>query len=66
MASITSYTELAEKAGISPSYAHQIMNGKRVPPLPLAVSIYDATGLQLGGLKGLSKREIEAARKIAA
>jgi transcriptional regulator with XRE-family HTH domain len=66
MATTISYTELAQRAEISPSYAHQIMNGKRKPPLPVALVIYDATGLQFGGLHGLTKREIEAARKIAA
>jgi transcriptional regulator with XRE-family HTH domain len=66
MATNISYTELATRAGISTSYAHQIMNGKRKPPLPLAITIFDATGLQFGGLEGLTKREIDAARKIAA
>jgi hypothetical protein len=42
------------------------MNGARIPPLGLAIRIYDATGLQFGGLAGLSKREIETARKLAA
>lgn len=60
------YTELASKAGISPSYAHQIMNNARIPPLALALQIYDKTGLQYGPLSGLTKREIETARKIAA
>lgn len=66
MATPLSYTELAEKASISPSYAHQILSSVRVPPLPLALRIYDATGLQFGGLVGLTKREIETARKMAA
>lgn len=59
-------TELSTATGISVPYASQILSGKRKPPLPVALSIYDATGRQFGGLTGLSKREIEAARKIAA
>ena len=66
MESPLAYTELAAKAGISQSYAHQIVNGVRKPPLQLALRIYDATGRQFGALTGLTKREIDAARKVAA
>ena len=65
MAEPLTYTELAEKASISRSYAHEIMSGRKSPPLPIALQIFDATGLQFGAITGLSKREIETARKMA-
>lgn len=37
------YNELADKAGISRSYACEIL-GDRVPSRPLAIHIYRATG----------------------
>lgn len=66
MAESLTYTELAAKAGISNSYAFEIINGTRKPSLATAVKIYDATGLQFGALVGLSLSDIEAARRIAA
>jgi hypothetical protein len=46
------------------SYAHELIVGQRKPPLPMALQIYDATSLKLGPLEGLTKREIELARKL--
>lgn len=66
MAKEPTYSDVAEKAGISPSYAHQIISGARKPPLHIALRIFDATGFKFGGLDGLSKRDIEAVRKAAA
>lgn len=57
--------QLATAAGISVPYAWQILNGKRTPSLPMSLRIYDATGEQMGQLEGLTKRDIEAARKMA-
>jgi transcriptional regulator with XRE-family HTH domain len=65
MASPLTYTDVAAKADISPSYAFEIVNGTRIPPLSMALRIYDATGCQFGPIEGLTKREIETARKMA-
>jgi transcriptional regulator with XRE-family HTH domain len=59
-------TDLSKAAGISVPYAWQILEGKRTPSLSMALLIYDRTGTQFGQLEGLSKREIETARKMAA
>ena len=63
-------TDLAAKAGISVPYASQLLSGdftkRRQPSLQMALRIYDATGLQLGALSGLSPEEIETSRKVAA
>lgn len=61
-----SYTELAERAGISASYATQVLDGSRTPSLQKAFQIYDATGLQFGLLKGLPAETIEQLRPKAA
>jgi hypothetical protein len=61
-----SYKELSEKAAISPSFAAQLLNGKRGASLPVALDIYDRTGLQFGVLKGLSAETIADLRKQAA
>jgi len=66
MAKPLTYPELAKAAGISQSYAFEIINDKRRPSLTMALQIYDATGLQYGPLDGLNKRDIDAARKMAA
>jgi hypothetical protein len=38
------YAELADKANISKSYAHEILGGKRTPSRPLAIHIFRTTG----------------------
>lgn len=56
--------ELARRCGYDKGNFHRMLrNGFS---LPLALRLYDATGLQLGPLDGLTKREIETARKVAA
>jgi transcriptional regulator with XRE-family HTH domain len=60
-----SYKELAEKAGISESFATQVLSGERGASLTMAFKIYDATGLQFGILKGLPKDTIEHLRPKA-
>ena len=65
MANDISYSEVATLTGISSSYAHQIVSGKRRPPLKVALQIYDATGYKFGGLAHLSVEEIDTARKAA-
>lgn len=60
-------TELAGKSGISVPYASQVLRGKRIPSLTIALQIYDKTGLQFGFLRGLTTDEIEPLRrKVAA
>lgn len=61
-----SYKELAEKAGISESYASQLLTGNRGASLTVAFQIYDKTGLQFGILKDLSEETIEALRPKSA
>ena len=58
--------ELSRRAGIHRVYAWQLLNERRSPSLELALQIYDATGLQLGMLKGLKADEIPTMRKAAA
>jgi len=57
-------TELSDKTGISVPYASQILKGERFPSLEVALMIYDRAGQKFGPLKGLTKREIETARKM--
>jgi len=60
-------SKVSEAAGISPSYASMILNGRRQPPLGTALKIYDTTGLQVGLLASLTPDEIETlGRKLAA
>jgi transcriptional regulator with XRE-family HTH domain len=57
-------TEFAEQAGISISYASQLLSTKeekrRSPTIAMAVDIYQRTGLKLGILAGATRGEIEA------
>lgn len=58
-------SEIARAAGISVPYASQIIDGHRRPSLEVALRIYDGTGALFGPLTGLSKREVETARKMS-
>ena len=62
--------ELSERTGISWAYASQLLSDdfekRRTPSLAMALRIYDATGLQLGALRGLQPEEIVTLRKVAA
>lgn len=51
--------ELADAAGISKSYASDILNGKR-PTLgrPLAIHIYRATGWRHPSIEGLTEEQM--------
>jgi transcriptional regulator with XRE-family HTH domain len=62
----TSPAELVRKTGINRTYAWQLLKGDREPSLELALQIYDATGDQLGLLRGLTPDEIQVMRKAAA
>lgn len=61
-----SYKELSEKAGISLSYATQLIGGEREASLAMAFKIYDATGHKFGLLKDLAPDTIEQLRPKAA
>ena len=50
-------TRLAAEAGISVPYASQLLNGTRVPPNPMALRIWQATGCKLGALESLTDAE---------
>lgn len=50
--------ELADKAGISKSYASEIVNGKRPPSRPLAIHILRTTGWRHRLLAALSDDQI--------
>jgi len=50
--------ELADKAGISKSYASEIVNGKRPPSRPLAIHILRSTGWRHDILTGLTETQI--------
>jgi len=59
-----SLTEFARKAGISISYASQLVTDKpekrRTPTPELAAIIYSRTGVMLGLLEGATTREANA------
>lgn len=56
--------ELAEKAGISKSYASEIANGKRDPSRSLAIHIYRTTGWKPSPISALSEPDIDMLERI--
>lgn len=58
MADAPSYLDLAQAAGIAPSYAHQIVNGVRDPSPTLALRIYDTTGWKAPKFAPLTREQI--------
>lgn len=58
------YLKLSAAAGISPSYAHEILSGTRTPSRPLAITIYRKTGLRTAPIAKLSDAEIALLEKI--
>lgn len=58
------YLKISAAAGISPSYAHEILSGKRTPSRPLAIAIYRKTGLRTAPIAKLTDAEIELLEKI--
>lgn len=52
-------TELSASAGISVSYASEILSGTRKPSRALALRIYEKAGLKFGPLANLTAQEIE-------
>lgn len=57
-------TTLARSAGISVSYASQIMGGQRAPSRTLAVHIFDVTGAKFGALARVSDDDARALVRI--
>jgi transcriptional regulator with XRE-family HTH domain len=51
-------SELATKTGFDRGYLTNILNGKRTAPIGVALAIFEHTGIQLGPLKGKSRRDI--------
>lgn len=56
--------ELAEAAGISKSYASEILSGARTPSRPLAIHILRTTGWRHSMLEGLSDEQIAVLETI--
>lgn len=57
---------IAQAGGVTPAFARMLLAGTRKPSLPVALRIYDVTGVQLGPLAGLDRRAIDVARQMAA
>lgn len=51
--------DLASEAGISLSYASEIVNAKRAPSRPLAIHIFRKTGWKHETIAGLSDLQID-------
>jgi transcriptional regulator with XRE-family HTH domain len=64
MAEPAEYVDFAARTGISESYAHEILNGKRTPSRRLAISIYRKTGRKLGPIDALSDDDIDVLERI--
>lgn len=51
-------------AGISPSYASEIINGRRAPSRSLAIHIFRRTGWKHPVIEALSPREIKLFERV--
>jgi hypothetical protein len=58
--------ELARRCNYDKGNFHRMLRSEGDLSLAAALRLFDATDLQLGPLQGLTKREIETARRIAA
>ena len=56
--------ELAEKAGISKSYASEIVNDQRRPSRPLAIHIFRKTGWRHAVIASLTDAQIETLEAV--
>lgn len=56
--------ELAKAAGISKSYASEIVNDKRLPSRPLAIHIYRKTGWRHATIADLSDEQMAMLEEI--
>jgi hypothetical protein len=59
-------TALHHAIGISVSYASMLLSGKKIPPLDLALRIWEVNGLKLGRLAEASDDDIAVLRRLAA
>ena len=57
-------TELATVAGISKSYASEILNDQRAPSRPLAIHIYRKTGWKHSAIAELTDEQMEMLEQI--
>lgn len=64
METLPGYNELAEKAGISRSYANEIIKGRRNPRRPLAIHIFRATGWKPKSIAELSDEQIDMLEQV--
>lgn len=56
--------ELADAAGISKSYASEILSGSRAPSRPLAIHIYRKTGWRHSLLDELSDEQLRVLESV--
>lgn len=64
MSQIPSILEIREATGISQSYASMIRSGQRVPPRPLAIQIFRATGWKHDAIAELSEEQIAVLEQV--
>lgn len=57
-------SDLSAQAGISPSYASEILNNKRVPSRPLAIHILRSTGWRHPTIADLTDDQLEMLEAI--
>lgn len=57
-------TKFAEAAGISVSYASEILSGARVPSQRLAISIFRKTGRKFGPVSNLADGDIDMLERL--
>lgn len=52
------YAELAAATGLSRSYAHEIVNGERIPSQATSIRIYRQTGWKISNIASFSDEDI--------
>lgn len=57
--------DFATQAGISVSFASQIINKRRIPTIGMSLKIYDATGRKFGLIEGATRAEIATLTRMA-
>ena len=64
MSQIPSIADIREATGISQSYASMIRSGQRIPPRPLAIQIFRATGWRHETIAELSEEQIAVLEQL--
>ena len=64
MAQLPTPTELATRAGISVSYASEMLAGKRTPSPRLAIDIYRRSGRKFGVIADANDADIDALDRL--